>query len=254
VRLDGARAWVTGASGGIGAALAVELAARGARVAISARRAERLDQLAAEHERLLSLPLDVTDRAAVIAAEAAARDQLGGLDLAVFNAGTWQQVDVLAWDSELVRRHLDTNLMGLVHGIEAVLPAMRRAGAGRIAGMASVAGYRGLSASEAYGTTKAAQINLLESLRIDLLPLGIDVTTVCPGFVRTDLTAANRFRMPWMLEPPDAARRIADGLEKGKAEIVFPWQMMLAMKTVRLVPVRPWAAVMSRYATTRRRQ
>ena len=199
------------------------------------------------------MPLDVTDREAVVAAEAIVRDELGGLDLAVFNAGTWRQMDVTAWDSEVMRRHVDTNLMGLVHGIEAVLPAMRRAGAGRIAGMSSVAGYRGFPSSEAYGATKAAQINLLESLRIDLLPLGIGVTTVCPGFVRTELTETNSFRMPWMLEPDDAARRIADGLARGKAEIVFPWQMMLAMKAVRLVPVRPWAAVMSRQARTRKR-
>ena len=96
--------------------------------------------------------------------------------------------------------------------------------AAAIVGMASVAGYRGLPASEAYGPTKAAPINLLESLRIDLLPLGIEVTTVCPGFVRTDLAAGNRFRMPLMLEPADAARRIADGLARGKAEIVFPWR------------------------------
>ena len=251
---EGIRAWVTGASDGIGAALAAELAARGAQVAISARRVERLDQLAAGHHGLVAVPLDVSDREAVLAAEATVRERLGGLDLAVFNAGTWQQVDVLAWDSELVRRHVDTNLMGLVYGIEAVLPAMRRAGAGHIAGMASVAGYRGFSASEAYGSTKAAQINLLESRRIDLRPLGIDVTTICPGFVRTDLIEANRFRMPWVVEPDEAARRIADGLEKGKAEIVFPWQMMLSMKAVRLVPVRPWSAVMARYATTRRGQ
>jgi short-subunit dehydrogenase len=117
-----------------------------------------------------------------------------------------------------------------------------------------VAGYRGFSGSEAYGATKAAQINMLESLRVDLRPLGIDVSTICPGFVRTDLIDANRFRMPWIVEPDDAARRIADGLDRRKAEIVFPWQMMLAMKTARLVPVRPWAALMSRYATTRRSQ
>lgn len=253
MRFEGARAWVTGASGGIGAALAQELAGRGARVAISARRGEQLEQLAAGNQRLLPVPLDVTDREAVVAAEATVRDELGGLDLAVFNAGTWRQMDVTAWDSEVMRNHVDTNLMGLVHGIEAVLPAMRRAGAGRIAGMSSVAGYRGFPSSEAYGATKAAQINLLESLRIDLLPLGIGVTTVCPGFVRTELTETNSFRMPWMLEPGDAARRIADGLARGKAEIVFPWQMMLAMKAVRLVPVRPWAAVMSRQARTRKR-
>ena len=222
-------------------------------MAISARRGERLDQLAAERRRLLPVPLDVTDREAMVAAEARVRDELGGIDLAVFNAGTWRQMDVTAWDSEVIRSHVDTNLMGLVHGIEAVLPAMRRAGAGTHRRHVQRGRLPRLSLSEAYGATKAAQINLLESLRIDLLPLGIGVTTVCPGFVRTELTETNSFRMPWMLEPGDAARRIADGLARGKAEIVFPWQMMLAMKAVRLVPVRPWAAVMSRQARTRKR-
>jgi NAD(P)-dependent dehydrogenase (short-subunit alcohol dehydrogenase family) len=200
---------------------------------------------------MVPVPLDVSDRAAVLAAAATVRDELGGIDIAILNAVSSGRMDVTAWDPDIFRRHVEVNLMGMVYGIEAVLPDMRRARSGSIVGMASVAGYRGLPSSQAYGTTKAAQINLLESLRIDLLPLGITVTTVCPGFVRTDLTAGNSFRMPWMLEPADAARRIADGLARGKAEIVFPWQMMLAMKAARLVPVRPWGEIMSRQATTR---
>jgi short-subunit dehydrogenase len=187
----------------------------------------------------------------VLAAERTVRGELGGIDMAILNAGTYGQMDVTAWDTAAYRRHVDVNLMGLVHGVEAVLPAMRRAREGRIVGMASVAGYRGFPSSEAYGSTKAAQINLLESLRIDLLPLGVRVSTVCPGFVRTDLTAQNTFRMPWLLEADDAARRIADGLEKDKPEIVFPLPMMLAMKAARLVPVRSWTALMARQARTR---
>ncbi len=250
MKLGGSRVWITGASSGIGEALAAELAARGARVAISARRAELLERQAQRHG-MVPVPLDVSDRAAVLAAAATVRDELGGIDIAILNAVSSGRMDVTAWDPDVFRRHVEVNLMGMVYGIEAVLPDMRRARSGSIVGMASVAGYRGLPSSQAYGTTKAAQINLLESLRIDLLPLGIDVTTVCPGFVRTDLTAGNSFRMPWMLEPADAARRIADGLARGKAEIVFPWQMMLAMKAARLVPVRPWSKIMSRQATTR---
>jgi short-subunit dehydrogenase len=142
--------------------------------------------------------------------------------------------------------------MGMVHGIEAVLPGMRRRRRGVIAGVASVAGYRGWPSSEAYGATKAAEIHLLESLRIDLLPLGVTAITVCPAFVRSDLTATNTFRMPFLLEPDDAARRIADGIAREKAEIVFPLPMMLLMKATRLVPVRPWTAILSRNATTRR--
>lgn len=235
MRLGGRRVWVTGASSGIGAALVAELVRRGCRVAASARRADKLEELG---PRVLPVPLDVTDRDAVMAAEKRIRTELGGLDVVILNAAYWQQFTVDKWDADVMRRHFDTNVMGLAHGVEAVLPEMRRRRAGTIVGMASVAGYRGFPRSEAYGATKAAEINMLEALRIDLRPLGITVQTVCPGFVRTDLTAKNTFPMPFMLEPDDAARRICRGIEKEKAEIVFPFPMMVAMKALRFVPVR----------------
>jgi NADP-dependent 3-hydroxy acid dehydrogenase YdfG len=242
VRLAGTVAWVTGASAGIGEALVHELCRRGATVAATARRADALEAIAAAAPgTVLPVPADVTDLAATRAAAERVQHELGPIDLAVLNAGLWEQVDVRAFDSAVVRRHLDTNVMGMVHGVEAVLPDMRRRRAGTIAGMASVAGYRGLPQSEAYGASKAAQINLLESLRIDLRSSGVGVVTICPGFVRTGLTGRNSFPMPFMLEPDDAARQICDGLERGKAEIVFPLPMMLAMKAVRLVPVRTYA-------------
>ena len=250
MRYSGAVVWITGASSGIGEALARELTGRGARVAITARRGDRLDEIAGD--RMLAVPADVTDLDAMRAAAARVEQELGPIDLAVLNAGTWKQMDVTAWDTELFRRHVETNLMGMVHGIDAVLPGMRRRRGGVIAGVSSVAGYRGWPSSEAYGSTKAAEINLLESLRIDLLPLDIKVLTVCPGFVRSDLTAENTFRMPFLMDPPDAAARIADGIAREKAEIVFPLPMMLLMKATRLVPVRPWTALMSRQAKTRR--
>jgi NAD(P)-dependent dehydrogenase (short-subunit alcohol dehydrogenase family) len=250
MRLEGAVAWITGASSGIGAALAEELVMRGCRVGISARRHAELERVSAG--RMVVAPADVTDRASTSAAAARVRAELGPIDLAVLNAGTYERVDVRSWDPELFRRHFDTNLMGLVHGIDAVLADMRRAGRGTIAGVASLAGYRGFPSSEAYGSTKAGEINLLESLRIDLLPLGIEVLTVNPGFVRSPLTDVNTFRMPFLIEPVEAARRIADGIEKGKAEIVFPLRIALLMKAARLVPVRPWTAAMSRQATTRK--
>ena len=250
MRYPGAVVWITGASSGIGESLARELAGRGARVAITARRGDRLDAIAGD--RMLSVPADVTDLDAMRAAAARVEEELGPIDLAVLNAGTWRQMDVTAWDTELFRLHVETNLMGMVHGIDAVLPGMRRRRGGVIAGVSSVAGYRGWPSSEAYGSTKAAEINLLESLRIDLLPLGIRVLTVCPGFVRSDLTSQNTFRMPFLMEPPDAAARIADGIAREKAEMVFPLPMMLLMKATRLVPIRPWAALMSRQAKTRK--
>ncbi len=250
MKWDGTCVWLTGASSGIGAALARELAGRGSRVAISARRVERLEELAAGTDMLV-VPCDVTDRAAVTAAEARIRDEFGQIDVAIFNAGTWQQVDVTAFDSDVFRQHIDVNLMGMIHGVESVLPDMLRRRAGRLVGVASVAGYRGFPQSEAYGSTKAAELNLLESLRIDLAAHGITVQTISPGFVKSEATAKNDFTMPFLLEADDAARRMAEGIARNKAEIVFPLPMMLAMKVIRTLPIRPYTDL---YARALRRQ
>jgi short-subunit dehydrogenase len=122
--------------------------------------------------------------------------------------------------------------------------------AGVIAGIASVAGYRGLAAARAYGATKAAQINLLESLRVHLARTGVHVTTICPGLVRTGLTARNPFPRPFILDPGQAARSICDALEHDRTEIVFPAPMTLLMKTARLVPARAWTALRARTSLT----
>lgn len=246
MRIAGSRIWVTGASSGIGAALARELEERGAHVAISARRKDKLDEVA--DGRMHVVPVDVTDKEAMLAAAASIRAEFGGIDVVVLNAGAWDQVRVDRWDSDVFRRHFDVNLMGLVHGVEAVLPAMLDAHAGMIVGIASVAGYRGLPNSEAYGATKAAQINLLESLRVDLRRRDVKVQTVCPGFVKTEMTERNSFPMPFIIPAERAARYIADGIAKEKAEVVFPLPMMLMMKTARLLPVAAWGALLARAA------
>jgi short-subunit dehydrogenase len=248
VEIRHARIWVTGASSGIGAALARELVDRGASVAISARNAGALHEVAAG--RMHVEPLDVTDRAATLAAGDAVRTALGGLDVAVLNAGTWSRFRPEQWDSQAFADQLQTNLMGTVHALEAVVPAMLADGRGRIVGTASVAGYRGLPGAEAYGATKAALLNLFESLRGSLGPRGIVVQTVAPGFVKTPMTDRNTFPMPFLVSPEAAARAIADGMAKDKAEIVFPLPMMLLMKAARLVPVRAWTAATA--AMTRR--
>ena len=248
MELRGARVWVTGASSGIGAALARELANRGASVAISARDVEKLREVAAD--RMLVVPVDVTDRAATVAAGGTVRAALGGLDAAVLNAGTWSRFRPEQWDSEAFADQLQTNLMGTIYALEAVVPTMLADGRGRIVGTASVAGYRGIPGAEAYGATKAALLNLFESLRGSLGPRGIVVQTVAPGFVKTPMTDRNTFPMPFMVSPEEAARAIVDGMAKDKAEIVFPLQMMLLMKAARLVPVRAWTAATA--AMTRR--
>lgn len=248
MEIRGARIWVTGASSGIGAALARELADRGASVAISARNADRLREVAGG--RMHVEVLDVTDRAATVTAGAAVRAALGRLDVVVSNAGTWSRFDVAEWDTATFADQVQTNLMGAVHTLEAVVPTMIAEGRGRIVGTASVAGYRGLPGAEAYGATKAALINLFESLRGSLGPRGVVVQTVAPGFVRTALTEGNDFPMPFLISPEEAARAIVDGMEKDKAEIVFPFPMLVTMKLARLVPVRAWTAATS--AMTRR--
>jgi short-subunit dehydrogenase len=246
MEIDGARIWVTGASAGIGAALARELADRGARVAVSARSADGLAAVAGG--RMVVVPVDVTDRAATVVAGQAVREALGGLDVAVLNAGTWSQFHVEPWNSQLFADHLQVNVMGAVHTMEAVVPQMLAEGRGRVVGVASVAGYRGLPGSEAYNAGKAALISLLESLRGSLAPRGIVVQTVNPGFVSTRMTDRNRFPMPFKIEADVAARTIADGIARDKAEIVFPLPMAVVMKLARLVPVRAWTSLTAQLA------
>ncbi|MEJ7705785.1 MAG: SDR family NAD(P)-dependent oxidoreductase [Nocardioidaceae bacterium] len=239
--LTGARIWITGASSGIGAALATELADRGARVAISARRVDRLN--AVSQGRMMSVPLDVTDHDAVLAAAEDVREELGDLDYAIFNAGAWTPTKVGQWDADAFRSQVEVNLLGTNSGLAAVLPRMLERNAGTIVIVASVAGYRGIPSAEAYGATKAALLNLAESLRADLAPTGVDVQWVSPGFVRTELTETNAFPMPFLIDADQAARTIADNLGNGRPEVVFPLAMAVSMKLLRLLPHRLWTHI-----------
>ena len=241
--------WITGGSSGIGAATAAELARRGARVAITARRQLELEQVAnSAPGDVIAVPGDVRDPAAMKDVVIDIEAQLGPVDIAMLNAGIWAQMDVSAWDSTPIRTHIETNLMGMVNALDAVLPGMLERRRGRIVGIASVAGYRGYTRAEAYGTTKAAEINLLESLRIDLAPLGVAVQTINPGFVDTPMTRHNKFPMPFITDTQTAAKRIADGIEKGKAETVFPLPYLVGMKLLRVLPVRPYTWISARMA------
>ncbi len=244
--LRGQRVWVIGASSGIGAELARELERRGAAVAISGRREDELT--AVSGGAMTPVPLDVTDAEAVDRAVMAVRDSLGGLDTVVHSAGYWRQFDAATWDRAVFARHVEVNLLGLNNVLGAVVPEFVAQGSGHVVGIASVAGYRGLAGSEAYGATKAAQINLLEAMRASLSPKGVRVTTVAPGFVRTEMTAVNDFPMPFLIEADEAARTIADGLESGDDTIVFPRRMALAMGAARRLPDRLWDAVAARGA------
>lgn len=235
---EGHRVWIIGASRGIGAELATQIADAGASVAISARDQAELAEVAGA--RMHVAPMDVTDRSAVAAAASDVAAHLGQIDTVVYSSGYWKRMDARRWDADAYERHVQVNLLGLNNVIAAVLPDMVARGSGRLAAIASVAGYRGLPGAEAYGATKAAQINQMEAMRASLAPAGVDVVTICPGFVRTEMTEGNDFPMPFMIEVDEAARQIRDGLESRRQEIVFPTPMAITMKLARLLPVRAW--------------
>jgi NAD(P)-dependent dehydrogenase (short-subunit alcohol dehydrogenase family) len=241
MNLNGTTVWIIGASSGIGAATARELTRRGASVAISARRQDELEKVASGD--MLVVPLDVTDGDALERGATCVLGAFGRIDLVIYAAGYWKQMYATAWNSRDFIRHLEVNLVGLSNTFSAVLPPMLNRRQGRIAAVSSVAGYRGLPGSGGYGATKAAQLNVLESLRIELAPLGVHVTTVSPGFVRTDMTADNDFPMPFIIDAPAAATAICDGLERDRIEIAFPLPMALLSKLALPVPPRLWAAL-----------
>lgn len=243
----GARVWIVGASSGIGAAVADLLLARGARVALSARSADVLERTASPYgSRALALPFDVTDGAAAVETMRQIVGEWGGIDFVLLCAGTHQPVRAWELDADSARRLVDTNLIGVFNCLQPVLQQLLHQQAGSIAIVASVAGYRGLPTALVYGATKAALINLAETLYLDLAPRGIGVFLVNPGFVRTPLTDRNDFKMPALIGADEAARHILDGLARGGFEIHFPKRFTGWLKLMRLLPYRIYFALVRR--------
>lgn len=238
--------WITGASQGIGRELALQLANQGVRVACSARSADVLEALHDVHERILPLPLDVTDAAATAQAVKDIERVQGHLDLAVFNAGVYEPLPGGLADPEVFRQHMEVNYLGVVNGVMAVVPGMRQRHSGQVAIVGSVAGYRGLPQSAAYGPTKAALIHLAETLRLELRGSGVDIRLINPGFVNTRLTAKNDFHMPSMLTPEAAAECIVRGLQGRDFEIAFPRGFVAWLKLARLLPYRWYFPLIAR--------
>jgi NAD(P)-dependent dehydrogenase (short-subunit alcohol dehydrogenase family) len=238
------RVWIVGASSGIGRATAQELHARGATVYASARSAAPLGDLARAHPGLVALPADACD-AGQLRAVARQILQEGPLDLVMYCAGTYAPLRATAFDLEVARHHQEVNYVGALNLLDAVLPSILGRG-GHISLVSSVAGYRGLPDALAYGPTKAALIQLAEILHLELRELGIGVSVVNPGFVDTPLTAQNRFRMPALQTPEQAARAIVQGWERGDFEIHFPRRFTLVLKLLRLLPFRLYEALVKR--------
>ena len=227
---------ITGASSGIGAALARELAGRGWSLALLARRVELLDALVGELPHAIAIPCDVADRAAVQNAVRRAEDELGPIDLAIANAGMSIPNHATKFKCDEAERTIQVNLLGMIYLFDAVIPSMVERRRGQFAGVASVAGLRGLPTAAPYSASKAAMQAFLEATRVELRPYGIAVTTVNPGFVATPMTEKNRFRMPFLIDADRAARIIADGLERRARVIEFPRRMSLVMRLARILP------------------
>jgi NAD(P)-dependent dehydrogenase (short-subunit alcohol dehydrogenase family) len=231
-------AWITGASSGIGRQLARELVGHGWIVAATARREAELAALAAEAPgRIVAAPADVTDVRAVAAAVHRVQTETGRpIALAVLNAGTYLHDSAERFDLDAFIRQTQVNVIGTATALAAVMPAMIARGAGQLAIVSSVAGYRGLPRAIAYSATKAALIAMAESLKFDLDRAGVMVNVVNPGFVRTPLTDRNDFPMPFLLPVEEAARRIADGLARGRFEVAFPRRFAAILKLMRILP------------------
>lgn len=232
------RVVISGASSGLGLALAQHYLQHGAQVAAIARRVDLLQTLSAQFPGKVSCyPLDVRDAAAL---QTAAQDfitRIGVPDIIIANAGVSRgTLTDYAEDIHAFQQVMDINVMGAVKTFQPFMSAMRKAGKGTLVGIASVAGFRGLPGSEAYSASKAALISYLESLRVELRGSGVRVVTICPGYIKTPMTDVNTYSMPFIIEADDAARRFARVIAQQKSFAVVPWQMGLVGKLLKILP------------------
>lgn len=241
-------AWITGAGKGIGRALAKRLTQDGWTVAISARTEYDLKSLEAEcvDGTVHMFPLDVTDITATTQVVKKIETKLGSINLAILNAGTHQEVTASQFSREPFQKLIDVNLMGTVNGLSEIIPRFMERRAGHIAVVASVAGYRGLPTSAAYGATKAALINMCESLKPELDANHVKLQLINPGFVKTPLTDKNEFPMPFLMSLDDAVERIVSGLNSNAFEIRFPRRLAWILTACKLMPDALYFAITRR--------
>lgn len=234
------RVIITGASSGIGAALARHYAQQGAVLGLVARRKAELEQLAAQLPSTAAIyPADVRDASALQAVAADFIARHGCPDIVIANAGvSIGTLTEYAEDISAFQDVIDINVLGMVKTFQPFLAALRVARHGTLVGIASVAGYRGLPGSGAYSASKAAAISYLESLRVELAASGVRVITICPGYIATPMTAKNPYPMPFLLSAETAARKIASIIGRGKTFAVIPWQMALGARVMRALPNR----------------
>ena len=246
--------WLIGATSGIGEALVHQLADHCGQLVISGRSEDKLDQLTCKYTRISSIVADVTDLASMKKAAGYIEEGFGRIDTVIINAGTCEYLDVQNFDSALVKRVIDTNLMGMVHCIEAALPLLRKSQRGYLVGVASSVTYLALPRAQAYGASKAGVRYLLESMRADLANEQIDVSVVSPGFVKTPLTDRNDFEMPMRISAEQAAEAIVDGIEDRPWDIHFPKRFTLLLKLMGALPAWLRLAISRKTSTNKPEQ
>ncbi|APB99841.1 SDR family NAD(P)-dependent oxidoreductase [Polynucleobacter asymbioticus] len=245
----GKRVWIIGASSGIGEACAKALIQAGAKVALSSRRVERLNVIAqsASTNQALVFPLDVTQTDQLKAAYDCILNRWGGIDILLFVSGMYVPLRADQFDFQIAEQTIDANLLGPMRAVSLVLPEMLKTHSGHIAIVGSVAGYSGLPKALAYGPSKAAIINFCENLYYDLLPEGVSVHMISPGFVATEATAQNDFEMPALISAEEAANEILKGIQEGEFDIHFPKRFSRFLKFLRILPYPVYFWIVRRF-------
>ena len=239
--------WITGASSGIGKALALKFAKENWKVAVSARRNELLDQLA-QDENIYSFPLDVTDENRVEEQFSEILKKFNNLDLCIFCSGAYDPTLEQEINKEQIKKIMNINFFGVLNCIKTVEDYFKNKKSGHISIVSSIAAYRGLPNSSGYGPSKAALTNLTESLYFDFKKYNVRISLISPGFIKTPLTNKNKFNMPFIKTPEFAANKIYSGLTKGSAfEIHFPKELTLILKILRILPYRIYLFLVNRF-------
>jgi short-subunit dehydrogenase len=232
---------LTGASSGIGRGLATELARKGAKVGLVARReeliADAVQEIEAAGGHAVAIKADVQDIESLSAAVNKLREKFGAIDILIANAGIGATTDGAQLDSREVANVINVNVIGVANSVSAVVREMVARGSGQLVVISSLAAYRGLPKSAAYCASKAAVSAFFESLRIDLEPKGIDVTIIHPGFIKTPLTAGREANMPFLMERDDAVKKMARAIEKRRKRYSFPWQLATIVRASMIMPI-----------------
>ena len=230
--------WITGASSGIGKAVAEKFAAEGWKVAVSARRKELLQDMAKD-QNISSFPLDVTDRSQINNVFQNILKEFGNIDVCLFSSGTYEPKDEQSIDPDKIKNVINVNFLGVIDCVKAVEEYFKNKKTGHISIVSSIAGYRGLPNSSGYGPSKAALTNFCESIYFDFKKFGVRVSVISPGFIKTPLTDKNEFPMPFLKTVDYAANQIFNGLVKSNAfEIHFPKGLTLTLKFLRILPYK----------------